>query len=148
MQAQTYVEQLTRGVVAVPSEKGNFISWRLLATDAPGTTFNLMRDGDVIAGGLAAATCYTDSEGTKDSKYAVQTLVNGIVTETSDEVQAWAQPYLSVPLIRPIDQTMPDGKTCSYTPNDCSAADVDGDGDYEIILKWDPSNSHDNSHQG
>ena len=59
MQAQTYVEQLTRGVVAVPSEKGNFISWRLLATDAPGTTFNLMRDGDVIAGGLAAATCFT-----------------------------------------------------------------------------------------
>ena len=147
--AQTYVERLSRGVVAVPAaEKGNFVSWRFLSTDKPGTTFNLMRDGDVIASGLANVTNFTDINGTKDSRYAVQTLVNGTVQETSDEIQAWAQPYLSVPLIRPLDQTMPDGKTCTYTPNDCSTADMDGDGDYEIILKWDPSNSHDNSHTG
>ncbi|MBQ8059679.1 MAG: rhamnogalacturonan lyase [Prevotella sp.] len=147
--AQTYVERLSRGVVAVPAaEKGNFVSWRFLSTDKPGTTFNLMRDGDVIASGLANVTNFTDRNGTKDSRYAVQTLVNGTVQETSDEIQAWAQPYLSVPLIRPLDQTMPDGKTCTYTPNDCSTADMDGDGDYEIILKWDPSNSHDNSHSG
>ena len=147
--AQTYVERLSRGVVAVPAaEKGNFVSWRFLSTDKPGTTFNLMRDGDVIAFGLANVTNFTDINGTKDSRYAVQTLVNGTVQETSDEIQAWAQPYLSVPLIRPLDQTMPDGKTCTYTPNDCSTADMDGDGDYEIILKWDPSNSHDNSHTG
>lgn len=147
--AQTYIERLSRGVVAVPAaEKGNFVSWRFLSTDKPGTTFNLMRDGDVIASGLANVTNFTDINGTKDSRYAVQTLVNGTVQETSDEIQAWAQPYLSVPLIRPLDQTMPDGKTCTYTPNDCSTADMDGDGDYEIILKWDPSNSHDNSHTG
>ena len=147
--AQTYVERLSRGVVAVPAvEKGNFVSWRFLSTDKPGTTFNLMRDGEVIASGLANVTNFTDINGTKDSRYAVQTLVNGTVQETSDEIQAWAQPYLSVPLIRPLDQTMPDGKTCTYTPNDCSTADMDGDGDYEIILKWDPSNSHDNSHTG
>ena len=147
--AQTYVERLSRGVVAVPAaEKGNFVSWRFLSTDKPGTTFNLMRDGDVIASELANVTNFTDINGTKDSRYAVQTLVNGTVQETSDEIQAWAQPYLSVPLIRPLDQTMPDGKTCTYTPNDCSTADMDGDGDYEIILKWDPSNSHDNSHTG
>ena len=147
--AQTYVERLSRGVVAVPAaEKGNFVSWRFLSTDKPGTTFNLMRDGEVIASGLANVTNFTDINGTKNSRYAVQTLVNGTVQETSDEIQAWAQPYLSVPLIRPLDQTMPDGKTCTYTPNDCSTADMDGDGDYEIILKWDPSNSHDNSHTG
>ena len=147
--AQTYVERLSRGVVAVPAaEKGNFVSWRFLSTDKPGTTFNLMRDGDVIASGLANVTNFTDINGTKDSRYAIQTLVNGTVQETSDEIQAWAQPYLSVPMIRPLDQTMPDGKTCTYTPNDCSTADMDGDGDYEIILKWDPSNSHDNSHTG
>lgn len=146
--AQTYIERLSRGVVAVPAEKGNFISWRFLSTDSQGTTFNLMRDGEVIAHDLASVTNYTDLDGTKDSRYSVQTVAGGTVQETSDEVQAWAQPYLSVPLIRPTDQTMPDGQTCSYTPNDCSAADVDGDGEYEIILKWDPSNSHDNSHQG
>lgn len=146
--AQTYVEKLSRGVVALPAEKGVFVSWRLLSTDAAGTTFTLMRDGEVIARDLSSATCFVDTAGTSGSSYAVQTLVNGSVTETSDEVKAWDKPYLSVPLIRPMDQTMPDGSTCSYTPNDCSAADVDGDGEYEIILKWDPSNAHDNSHSG
>lgn len=146
--AQTYIETLSRGVVAVPSEKGMFISWRLLATDAPGTTFNLMRDGEVIAENLSTVTCFTDEKGTSNSRYCVQTLVNGSVEETSDEVAPWDKPYLSIPLIRPVDAETPDGRTCSYTPNDCSAGDVDGDGDYEIILKWDPSNSHDNSHNG
>ncbi len=146
--AQTYIERLSRGVVAVPSEKGNFISWRFLATDAPSTQFNLMRDGEVIASAISTKTNYVDEAGTPASKYCVQTLVGGSVTETSDEVQVWSQPYLSVPLIRPLEQEMPDGRTCSYTPNDCSAADVDGDGEYEIILKWDPSNAHDNSHTG
>ena len=154
LHAQTFTERLSRGVVALPASAtgelggGNFVSWRFLATDAKGTTFNLLRDGEMIAQGMTGATCFNDKEGTPTSRYSVQTVVGGSVTETSDEVQAWAQPYLSVPLIRPLDQTMPDGQTCSYTPNDCSAADVDGDGDYEIILKWDPSNSHDNSHNG
>lgn len=146
--SQTYVEQLSRGVVALPAEKGIFVSWRLLSTDAPGTTFNLLRDGEVIASALETATCYTDEAGTTASRYSVQTLVGGSVSETSDEVQPWDKPYLSVPLIRPMEQTMPDGSTCAYVPNDCSAADVDGDGEYEIILKWEPTNAHDNSHTG
>ncbi len=29
----------------------------------------------------------------------------------------------------------------TYTANDCSVGDLDGDGEYEIILKWSPSNS-------
>lgn len=146
--AQTYIEKLSRGVVAVPCEKGNFISWRFLSTDPANTSFNIMRDGDIIASDIRTITCFSDPEGTPQSTYAVQTLIGGTVEETSDEVKPWAQPYLSIPLIRPLDQTMPDGRTCSYTPNDCSTGDVDGDGEYEIILKWDPSNSHDNSHSG
>lgn len=146
--AQTYMERLSRGVVALPAEKGNFISWRFLSTDAPKTTFNLLRNGEVIAKDLARETCFTDTLGDGASRYSVQTVVKGSVEETSDEVAPWDKPYLSVPLIRPLEQEMPDGTTCTYTPNDCSTADVDGDGEYEIILKWDPSNSHDNSHNG
>ncbi len=148
MSAQTYVERLSRGVVALPAQKGNFISWRFLSTDSPKTTFNLLRNGEVIAENLARETCFTDSFGDKNSRYSVQTIVKGSVEATSGEVKPWDKPYLSVPLIRPLDQEMPDGSTCSYTPNDCSVGDVDGDGEYEIILKWDPSNSKDNSHQG
>ena len=44
--------------------------------------------------------------------------------------------------------TTPAGQSYFYAPNDASIGDVDGDGEYEIILKWDPSNAHDNSHDG
>lgn len=146
--AQTYVERLSRGVVALPAGKGNFISWRLLSTDAPSTTFNLMRDGDMIAEGLSTVTNFTDTLGTPQSHYSVQTVVNGSIAETSDEVAPWDKPYISMPLLRPTDDVTPDGRSYSYTPNDCSVGDIDGDGDYEIFLKWDPSNSRDNSHDG
>ena len=36
----------------------------------------------------------------------------------------------------------------TYSANDCSVADLDGDGEYEIIVKWDPSNSQDNANAG
>ena len=65
--AQTYVERLSRGVVALPAANGNFISWRFLSTDGPQTTFNLLRDGEVIASDISGATCFTDATGTATS---------------------------------------------------------------------------------
>ena len=56
--------------------------------------------------------------------------------------------YVAVKLQKPADGTTPDGQTYTYSANDASVADVDGDGQYEIILKWDPSNAHDNAHDG
>ena len=49
---------------------------------------------------------------------------------------------------KPANGVTPAGDTYTYSPNDASIGDVDGDGEYEIILKWDPSNSHDNAHDG
>ena len=49
---------------------------------------------------------------------------------------------------KPANGVTPAGDTYIYSPNDASIGDVDGDGEYEIILKWDPSNSHDNAHDG
>lgn len=146
--AQTYIETLNRGVVALPaSDKGNFVSWRLLSTDAKDVTFDVLRDGKVIAQNIKGATSLTDAEGTKDSQYIVRTNQNG-KQDVSAAVTAWAEPYLSLPLNRPAEGVSPDGRKYSYTPNDCSTGDVDGDGEYEIILKWDPSNAHDNAHNG
>jgi rhamnogalacturonan endolyase len=59
-----------------------------------------------------------------------------------------ARSYLSIPLEPPPAGTTPDGLAYTYTANDCSAADLDGDGEYEIILKWDPTNSKDNAFGG
>ena len=68
--------------------------------------------------------------------------------EVSKPVKPWTDLYKSLPINRPEGGTAPDGRVYTYTPNDCSVGDVDGDGEYELIVKWDPSNSHDNSHDG
>jgi len=143
------MERLDRGVVALPAQdKGIFISWRLLGTDPQGTTFDLQRDGKTIAKGLKV-TNYTDKKGTSESRYSVIThLTSAISPLTSNDVTPWPDLYRSIPLDRPEEGKTPDGRPYQYRPNDCSVGDVDGDGQYELFLKWDPSNAHDNAHDG
>ena len=139
------MEKLDRGLVVVPtSTTANFISWRLLGTDdKANTTFDLLRDGIVIASNLKVSN-YQDTQGSATARYQVVTKVNGIETETSAEVMPWTKKFLTLVLKRPA--TGNGGGT--YTPNDMSVGDVDGDGQYELFVKWDPSNSHDNSQSG
>ena len=145
--SQKYIEPLSRGAVAVPCEKGNFISWRYLATDPEYITFDLLRDGEMIASGIRHTTCFTDTLGTSTSKYVLITRRNG-TKYASKPLMVWDKPYISIPLDKPADGVAPNGKAYTYTPNDCSVADINGDGEYELLLKWDPSNSHDNSQDG
>jgi rhamnogalacturonan endolyase len=137
------VERLDRGLVAVPAAGGgNHISWRLLATDAKGARFKLYRDGKVIAriaGGQA--TSFLDSDGTPASRYS-------LTAKGGEQAIAWASGYLSVPLDKPADGRTPDGETYSYSANDASVGDLDGDGRYELIVKWYPSNAKDNAFSG
>ena len=139
------MEKLDRGLVVVPtSTTANFISWRLLGTDdKANTTFDLLRDGVVIASNLKVSN-YQDTQGSATARYQVVTKVNGTETETSAEVLPWTKKFLTLVLKRPA--TGNGGGT--YTPNDMSVGDVDGDGQYELFVKWDPSNSHDNSQSG
>ena len=156
-QYKTYPEQmerLDRGVVALPAQQeGIFVSWRLLGTDPKGTTFDLLRDGKTIAKGLNV-TNYTDKKGKATSQYSVVEHTPGNTPTTAASEQAvggvtpWSDLYLSMAVDRPQGGTTPDGRSFEYRPNDCSAGDVDGDGHYELLLKWDPSNSRDNSHDG
>ena len=162
-QYQTYpqqMERLDRGIVALPAQdQGNFVSWRLLGTDPKGTTFELMRDGKTIAKGITV-TNFTDKNGTPTSRYHVIAKTPSGSPCLGEEQKAspkqrrmegispWSDLYLSVPLDRPQGGTTPDGHSYQHFPNDCSVGDVDGDGQYEIFLKWEPSNAHDNSHDG
>ncbi len=152
--SSSYMEHLDRGVVALPAQgKGIFVSWRMLGTDSKNVCFDVVRDGKVIASHIKA-TNYTDQDGTAAHMYQIVTYqempkADGIAhREVSQKVKPWADLYQSMPISRPKGGTTPDGRSYTYTPNDCSVGDVDGDGEYEIILKWDPSNSHDNSHNG
>ena len=142
------MEKLTRGVVSVPttSGTGRFISWRFLGTDQPNTTFDVLCDGVVVKSDISDKTNFVHTTGNAGKKYQIVTKVNGEIVETSDEAMVFDDIYRQLPLDKPADGKNIKGYTYSYTPNDCSVGDVDGDGEYEIILKWDPSNSQDNGH--
>ncbi|MBR6250597.1 MAG: rhamnogalacturonan lyase [Bacteroidales bacterium] len=145
------VERLNRGAVAMVADSGVFISWRLLSTDDAQTAFSIARDGQTIlsAQHLNSVTNFFDANGNKDSKYEIRTLnAAGNVIETAAIDSVWSAPKLRIPLNMPANYTTKDGRESFYTANDCSIGDVDGDGEYEIIVKFDPSNSHDNSHSG
>ena len=139
------MEKLDRGLVALPanSGSGNFVSWRVLGTDDNNTRFDLVRNGTTIATDLEISN-YKDASGNSSSEYQVITKINGETISTSDPVKAWGEVYKKLKLDRPA--TGAQGGT--YSPNDCSVGDVDGDGEYEIFVKWDPNNSQDNSNNG
>ena len=148
------MEKLDRGVVALPAaSKGIFVSWRMLGTDAPSVCFDVERDGKVIARHIKA-THFVDEKGSAQNSYRIVTYQQKPTMdaqanrEVSKVVKPWADLYKSLPINRPAGGVSPDGRSYTYAPNDCSVGDVDGDGEYELVLKWDPSNSHDNSHNG
>lgn len=148
------MEKLDRGLVALPAQdKGIFLSWRFLGTDSKHVCFDIERDGKIIAHQVKL-TNYTDRKGSSANTYRIITYQKEprmdapAEREVSKAVKPWNDLYRSLPINRPAGGVTPDGKSYEYTPNDCSVGDVDGDGEYEIILKWDPTNSHDNSHDG
>ena len=157
------MEKLDRGVVAITPQggTGNFVSWRLLGTDSKATTFDLIRNQIVIAKDIYA-TSFTDNQGLASSTYRVVTKVDGEAVDTSKAVTSWGAAFKTLKLSQPaagktkpysatIDKVKydyPDGQDYTYSPNDMSVGDVDGDGEYELFVKWDPSNSKDNSQDG
>lgn len=143
------MEALDRGVVAVQVNNGIFVSWRLLGTDPSSIAFNVYRNGTKVnSSPIATSTNYVDSGGSSSSVYTVRPIVNGVEGAASPQVTVWGQNYLTVPLQRPAGGTTPSGESYTYSPNDASVGDLDGDGKYEIVLKWDPSNAKDNAHDG
>ena len=143
-------ERLGRGVIAIRENPSTVaVSWRYLSSDPMNESFDIYRNGEKINNHpLKDATFFQDAyTGTESVLYTVKAREGK--TESSYQLPANAPSgYLNIPLNRPEDGTTPLGQNYFYTPNDASIGDVDGDGEYEIILKWDPSNAHDNSHDG
>lgn len=148
--SQYQIENLDRGLVAVKlNDTSIFLSWRLLASDPNSISFNVYR-GDVKLNDvpLATKTNFIDRNGSISETYNVVSVLGGVEQNSSDTVTPWSQNYLSIPLQIPTGGTTPDNVSYTYNANDCSTGDLDGDGKYDIILKWDPSNSKDNSQDG
>lgn len=143
-------EQLGRGVIAVREDASAVIvSWRYLSSDSMNETFDVYRDGQKLnTQPLQNETFFKDNyAGSAAALYTVKATQGR--TESSYQLPANAPlGYLNIPLVRPEAGITPAGDTYTYSPNDASIGDVDGDGEYEIILKWEPSNAHDNAHDG
>lgn len=140
------MEFLNRGVVAVRANASKvYVGWRLLGTDPSNIAFNVYRDSVKLnATPITASTNFEDNTSINGT-YVVRPVINGVEGAPSDPVSVWANNQLSIPLQIPPGGTTPDGVAYTYSANDCSAGDVDGDGEYEIFLKWDPSKLNHNS---
>ncbi|MBL6275613.1 cellulose binding domain-containing protein [Micromonospora fiedleri] len=142
-------ENLDRGLVSVRSGSANLVSWRLLGTETTGVAFNLYRGGTrVNASPITGATNYLDSGAAAGASYTVRAVVGGVEQADSAPAVQFPAGYLDVPLQVPPGGTTPSGEAYSYSANDASVGDLDGDGRYEFVLKWEPSNAKDNSQSG
>jgi rhamnogalacturonan endolyase len=157
---QAQPERLGRGVVAIAQADGKvFVSWRLLATDAAGVAFDVYRQVGSTAPvklndkPLVDGTNWLDTKAKKGdgATYLVRLTGSAATKDATATAKVWNDGYLRIPLQQPAGGTVSSGSETSpytYTANDASAADLDGDGQYEIVLKWEPTNSRDNGSSG
>lgn len=142
------MEYLDRGICAVNTGSGMLVSWRFVRTDPDDAVFKLYRDDTLIYTSTEksnGATCFLDKSGSASSKYRVDCLTSSGARLTSDTCSLISgNAYFDIKLDQPAKGA--DGGT--YSPNDMSVGDVDGDGVYELFVKWDPSTSKDNSQKG
>ena len=164
--AQYLMEHLGRGVVAVRASASTvYVGWRLLGPDPAEIAFNVYRSTSgkapvkLNAKPISATTDFVDATAdlSLDNVYTVRAVRAGRELSASApatlRAQAPVQQFLTVPLQRPAGGPVdvPAGaRTASYTyaPNDASVGDLDGDGEYEIVVKWDPSNARDTASPG
>ena len=133
--AQRQMEYLDRGTMATPAGSGKvFVNWRLFATDAKDISFNVYRSengGKAVklnAKPVTDVTSWWDekADSAKSYTYHITTIEKGkeSAPAKSYTLKAGAKSYISIPLRTP----------AGYAPNDASIGDLDGDGEYEIVL--------------
>jgi rhamnogalacturonan endolyase len=159
--AQMQMERLSRGVVAMRTSGSQvYVGWRLFGNEGSSTSFNLYRSSNggtpTLLNGtpLTSSTNFVDNSAppTQSNVYTVRAVVNGVEQSASAgftlPANAPTRQYFEIPLQIPAGGTTPSGESYTYTANDLSVGDLDGDGELEYVLKWDPTNAKDNSQSG
>lgn len=129
--AQRFTDRLDRGLVAVKTTGGVYCSWRIQADEYYDVKYNLYRDGTKVNAEPLTVSNYTDASGSQGSTYTVKAVVNGVEQEASKAASVFANNYKSITIKH--DASL----KSTYIPNDACCADVDGDGEVEILLKFD-----------
>ncbi|MBQ0050198.1 MAG: rhamnogalacturonan lyase [Bacteroidales bacterium] len=146
------MEKLDRGVVAVRASKDSvMVSWRYLTTDPFDQSFEVYRDGKLVGNTTPQGMSKNCSTSFMDYNPHDAAACTYEVRPAKGRLKGtWTLPtqapygYIDIAL----DPPASDDAQVVYHANDASAADLDGDGQMEIVLKWEPSNAHDNSHSG
>lgn len=133
--AQRTTDVLDRGLVAMKTDSGVFCSWRINADEWYGTEYNIYRGSTKLNETPLKVSNFTDPAGSLDATYTVRAVVNGTESAACAPVKVWEKNYT---VIKP--QHAPE-ITAGLVPNDATAADVDGDGELEIIMKYDNQSS-------
>ena len=128
--AQRKTDKLDRGLIAMKVSNGIYLNWRILAEEYYDVTYNVYRDGVKITETPLSVSNYTDKSGTTGNTYTVTAVVRGTEQAPCTGVTPWANSYMD---IKPTHE----GIKSTLVPNDACCADVDGDGQLEILMKFD-----------
>jgi autotransporter-associated beta strand protein len=127
--AQRPMEKLDRSIVAQQTAAGVYVNWRIPSEEWYNTAYNIYRDGVKLNdGAITGASNFIDANGSTSSTYTVTSIKNGIESVHSKAASVLTTPYLQIKM-----RDLP--ASLNYELNDATAADLDGDGQYEIIVK-------------
>lgn len=130
LNAQRFTDQLDRGLVAMKTTTGVYLSWRIQATEYYDVTYNVYRDGEKLNAEPLSVSNYQDKTGSASSTYTVKAVVRGVEQDACKPVTVWNSSYMDIKLTH-------EGILSTLVPNDACCADVDGDGELEILMKFD-----------
>lgn len=128
--AQRMTDKLDRGLVAMKVSDGVFISWRIAGEEYYDTEYNVYRNGIKLNETPLDVSNFTDKQGTSTASYTVRAVIRGQEQEPCAKVGVWGTSYKEIKLTHA-------GIKSRLCPNDATCADVDGDGELEILLKYD-----------
>ena len=132
--AQRTTDKLDRGLVAVPSGSGSFVSWRIFGEEYFDTQYNLYRNGIKVNATPLNVSCYNDPQGGAGTTYQVAPVVKGVEQEKSAAVTRLSSQYIQFK-VQPILSRKGTDISNDYSINDIALADVDGDGVSEFLVK-------------
>jgi rhamnogalacturonan endolyase len=117
------MEYLGRGAIAVKTNYGVFLSWRLLGSEyGKDTRFNIYKNSIKLTNLPLNNTCFEDTTNTQGI-YTIKLVLNGKEQKRSDTASYMPINYIEIPLSKG-----------NYYIQHAWPGDLDGDGEYDFVL--------------